>query len=171
MLEMRFLTITLAALLATAALLGCGGDGDSSSGDNASSTEIPGGADPEAARVIDEWSKTLSEGDVEGAAEFFEIPSTAQNGTPPVELRTRAAVVAFNEALPCGAELIRAEPHGDEIILATFELTERPGPGECGGGVGAEATTAFIIEDGKIAEWVRAVGDADEPPPVTGPVV
>ena len=74
--------------------------------------EIPGGADPEAAQVIDEWSTALREGDVEAAAEYFELPSVAQNGTPPLELESREDVIAFNEALPCGAELVRAEEQG-----------------------------------------------------------
>ena len=39
--------------------------------------------------------------------------------------------------------------------LATFRLTERPGPGSCGTGTGATAQTAFLIEDGEIVEWRR----------------
>ena len=104
------------------------------------------------------------------AAEYFELPSVAQNGTPPLELDSRRDVILFNRARPCGAELIRAEEDG-RFTVATFELTERPGPGECGDGVGNEAKTAFVIEDGLITEWIRA---ADEPltePPAEGPVV
>jgi hypothetical protein len=42
-------------------------------------------------------------------------------------------------------------------VLATFELTERTGPGAgCGEGIGGEVRTLFGIEDGKIAEWLRA---------------
>ena len=153
---------TLAAVAMVA--LGCGSD------DEPEGSDVPGGADPEATRVIEDWATALREGDVEAAAEYFELPSIAQNGTPPLELESREEVVLFNRALPCGAELIRAEEDG-RFTVATFELTERPGPGECGAGVGNEAKTAFVIEDGLITEWIRA---ADEPltePPAEGPVV
>ena len=139
-------------------------------GDDSDEAEVPGGADPDATRVIEDWATALREGDVEAAAEYFELPSVAQNGTPPLELDSRRDVILFNRALPCGAELIRAEEDG-RFTVATFELTERPGPGECGDGVGNEAKTAFVIEDGLITEWIRA---ADEPltePPAEGPVV
>jgi hypothetical protein len=160
----RFPSAALAAL-ASAALIACGGDGD-----DPADPEIPGGADPEAAQVIEDWSVALREGDIEAAAEYFEVPSIAQNGTPPLELESRRDVISFNEALPCGAELVRAEDR-DRFIVATFELTERPGPGECGAGVGSEARTAFVIEDGLITHWIRA---GDEPllePPADEPVV
>jgi hypothetical protein len=149
---------SVAALFVFAFLTtGCGRD-------DSEKSDIPGGADPEAVQVIDDWSRTLMEGDVEGAAEYFALPSVAQNGTPPIPIETRGQAVAFNEALPCGAELVAAEEDG-EFIIATFELTERPGVGECGAGVGEEAKTAFVIEDGKIVEWRRVVGDEVEPAP------
>ena len=106
--------------LALCAALAACGDGDSGG------QEVPGGADSEAVEVIDDWSTALRDGDVEAAAEFFDVPSLAQNGTPPLELSSRQEVIEFNEALPCGAELVRAEAHG-RFVLATFELTERPG--------------------------------------------
>jgi hypothetical protein len=146
------------AALAIAFLTGCGGEDDSDE------PAVPGGADPEAVRVIDDWSATLRDGDVEGAAKYFALPSVAQNGTPPIPLATREDAIQFNEALPCGAELIRAEEEGG-FVVATFELTERPGPGECGAGVGVEAKTAFVIEDGLIAEWRRVAGDEVQPAP------
>lgn len=142
---------------------GCGGD----DGDGGAS--VPGGADPEEVEVIEAWSDDLRAGEVEAAADYWEIPSIAQNGTPPLELDNRKAVIAFNEALPCGAELIRAETQG-EYTVATFELTERPGAGKCGAGTGETARTAFVIEDGKIAEWLRAVDEVVEPP-AEGPIV
>jgi len=150
----------LAGAIVCALLAGCG-DG----GDDQPSEEIPGGADPEAAEVIDQWSDALREGDLEAAADFFKVPSTAQNGTPPLELSSREEVIAFNEALPCGAELIRAESGENEITVATFELTERPGPGKCGTGTGATAKTAFVIEDGLITEWRRIADDPLVEPP------
>ena len=64
----------------------------------------------------------------------------------------------------------RGRPTRARFIIATFELTERPGGGQCGPGAGGEAKTAFVIEDGQIIEWRRAVGDEVEPAP-EGPVV
>jgi limonene-1,2-epoxide hydrolase len=153
----------LTAVVFSAAALGaCGGSDDEG--------HIPGGADPDTVDVIREWADELRAGDVEAAADRFEIPSTVQNGTPPLRLTDRAEVVAFNESLPCGAELTEAEPSG-EYTIATFELTERPGPGECGSGVGETARTAFVVHDGRIAEWRRVVDAPPPEPPPTGPVV
>jgi hypothetical protein len=140
----------LIALLVAVALLspGCGGDEDTTT------VEIPGGADPEAVTVIDEWAKTLSEGDIHGAADFFAVPSVATNG-PTFEIESPDDARAFNAALPCGARLVEAHPRGDYVI-AVFQLTERPGPGTCGDGVGQKAATAFMISSvGKITEWHR----------------
>jgi hypothetical protein len=149
-----------------AVALGCGDGGD----DGSESEEIPGGADPEAAQVIKEWADDLRSGDVEAAADHFRIPSIAQNGAPALRLGSREDVLAFNASLPCGAELTEAETHG-EFTIATFELTERPGEGECGEGTGAEAKTAFVIEDGLIIRWIRVVDEDDLPPPAEGPIV
>ena len=151
-----------AALICALALAGCGGSDDEA--------EVPGGADPDAVEVIKEWADELRAGDVEAAADRFEIPSIVQNGTPPLQLTDRGDVIAFNESLPCGAELTRAERSG-RFVIATFELTERPGPGECGSGVGETAKTAFVIHDGRIAEWLRVVDTEDATPPGEGPVV
>ena len=173
---MRALPILVCTALAAApAFTGCGTDeGEESDaqltieGTVEERAEIPGEADPEEVRVIDEWSRTLREGDVEGAAGYFEVPSIAQNGTPPLPLASREEVIAFNEALPCGAILTRAEMKG-RFTIATFELTERPGPGECGTGTGRPAKTAFVIRGGLIVEWRRA--PVDTAPPAEGPVV
>jgi hypothetical protein len=133
------------ALVAAALLSGsCGG------GDDDDRSLVSGHED---VAVIEGWVETLAEGDVEGAAGYFAVPSVAENGTPPVTLRTRTDVIAFNRSLPCGAELVRARPAG-RFIVATFRLTERPG-GDCGSGTGNLARTAFIVRDGKIAEWRR----------------
>ena len=138
--------VTIAAILA-----GCGGeDGDAT-------TSIPGGADPADVQVIDDWARTLRAGDVSGAADYFAIPSVAQNGGT-VRIDALADARAFNSSLPCGAVLVEAVSAGD-LTIATFKLTERPGPGACGFAVGAEATTAFLIEDGKIVEWRRILDD------------
>jgi hypothetical protein len=136
----------LFATIAAMALMACDSDGESA--------DVPGGADPESASVIDEWATTLAAGDVEAAAELFAIPSVAQNGGLEIEIETADDARFFNASLPCGAELTRAEAEG-ELTIATFVLKERPGPGSCGEGTGMTAKTAFVIEDGEIVEWRR----------------
>jgi hypothetical protein len=145
----------VALLLATAsiALAACGGDDEST-------TTVPGGADPADVAVIDDWARTLNEGDVEGAAGFFALPSIAQNG-PTLRIDSVEDARLFNSSLPCGAVLTEAVEEG-EFTVATFELTERPGPGSCGSGAGASARTAFKIEDGKIVEWRRVVDEGED---------
>ena len=133
---------------------GCGGY--SNEGDRPESPEA----------VIREWADTLRAGDVRGASEFFALPSTVANGTPPVTLQTRADVRLFNASLPCGARLLRTSSSAG-FVTAVFRLTERPGPGSCGSGTGATARTTFVIRDGKIKEWRRV---ADQPAP-GGPIV
>lgn len=148
----------LAGLLCVLALGACGGgDGPGSAHD------IPGGAEPDDVRVIDDWARTLREGDIDGAARYFAIPSVAENGPTLIEIRDREDARLFNASLPCGAELVRAVPEGD-FVVATFELTERPGPGSCGSGTGAAAQTAFVIEDGRIVEWRRVGAGGEEAP-------
>ncbi len=48
-------------------------------------------------------------------------------------------------------------------MIATFRLTERPGPGTCGSRRRATARqTAFEIDpDGKIRQWRRVVTEGD----------
>ena len=145
-----------ATLIAAAALAACGGSEEDG-------TTIPGGADPAAVEVIDDWARTLRAGDVNGAAEFFAVPSLAVNGLA-LEINDVADARRFNASLPCGAILEEAVEQ-DGFTVATFELTERPGPGTCGSGTGATANTAFKIEDGKIVEWRRVVGDEGDARP------
>jgi hypothetical protein len=133
----------LTALAATLFLAACGGDDD----------DTGGPAGHESVQVIEGWVDTLASGDVEGAADYFALPSVVENGTPPITLHTHADAVTFNRSLPCGAKLIRARPAG-RLIDATFRLTERPG-GDCGSGTGLKARTAFLIRDGKIELWRR----------------
>jgi hypothetical protein len=157
-------TLSIWLLLASLIAAGCGGGSDSKE------SSIPGGADAEQVDVIQDWADDLRSGDVEAAADHFKLPSVAVNGTPPLALRTRGQVRAFNASLPCGAELTRAEPHAG-FIIATFELTERPGPGDCGTGVGVTAQTAFLIEDGLIVEWRRVDGEPAADPSTESPVI
>ena len=152
-------------MLAAAGLLsaaGCGGSSNQST--------VPGGADPDAVRVIQSWVDALRAGNVEDASRFFSLPTVVQNGTPPLELTQRRQVIQFNESLPCGARLTRAEPRG-RFIVATFVLTERPGPGECGAGVGQTAQTAFAIHGGHITEWRRVAETQPSAPTGTAPVI
>lgn len=165
-----------AGLLAVAVLAGCEreepdlggassepGAGQAESTEEAPTTEeIPGGADPAETRVIDEWTRALSRGDVAAAARLFAIPSVAQNGPALIRIRDAADARLFNASLPCGARLIDATPEG-KFVVATFELSERPG-GDCGSGAGETARTAFEIEDGEIVEW-RRVADGRGPAP------
>ena len=152
------------ALLAALCLIGAAGCGSSSNDE----TTIPGDADADAVRVIKDWADELRAGDVIAASERFALPSVVQNGTPPLELTSRRQVEAFNRSLPCGAKLTEATSSG-RFTVATFELTERPGEGECGDGVGETAKTAFVIHNGLITEWRRVV-DLDRGTS-TGPVV
>jgi hypothetical protein len=157
--------IAVVAALGIAALSGCGSSdeetttirGGSSGGE---STTIPGGADPETVQVIKGWADELRSGDVAAASERFALPTVVQNGTPPLRLTSRRAVEGFNRSLPCGARLTEAVP-ADRFTIATFELTERPGPGECGSGVGETAKTAFVVRKGLITQWRRVV-DTDQ---------
>jgi hypothetical protein len=132
---------------ATGLVCSCGGGG----GDGSSKPSIPAGH--EAVAVIEGWVEALSAGDVEGAADYFALPSVAENGTPPLTLRSRADAITFNRSLPCGARLVRAQPLG-RFIAATFRLTDRPG-GDCGPGTGRLARTAFVVRGGKIVQWRR----------------
>ena len=122
-----------------------------------------GSVDPAAARVIRAWADTLRRGDVTGAARYFALPSLVSNGTPALQLRTRADVREFNRALPCGAKVIKLVPAAHGFVLATFRLTERPGAGSCGSGTGATARTGLRVRQGHITDWLRVPDE--EPPP------
>jgi hypothetical protein len=160
---MRARAVIAVSTLALGGLAGCG-----SSGGGKDDTTIAGGAKPANVQVIREWADELRAGDVSAASERFALPSVIQNGTPPIQLTDRREVEAFNRSLPCGAELTAAIESG-KYTIATFKLTERPGPGECGKGVGEQAKTAFVIENGLITQWRRVVDTAA--PADQGPVV
>ena len=119
--------------------------------------------DPGDVRIVRAWADALRHGDVRVAARYFAVPSLVANGTPPIELKTRADVRFFNRTLPCGARLIGTEPAPKGFFIATFRLTERPGEGECGSGTGATARTAFRVRDEHITDWLR-VQDIDSAP-------
>jgi hypothetical protein len=151
-------------------LAACGGGGSEPTSTQATAAPsgsqddpIPGGADPADAELIARWASTLRRGDVAGAAGFFSIPSVAENGPTLFRIHDRDDARLFNASLPCGARLIEAVAEG-QFVVATFRLTERPGPGSCGTGTGQTAKTAFVIEDGKFVEWRRVEIDADQVP-------
>jgi hypothetical protein len=173
----------LAALvLGTAA---CGGGDDDDGGDRpraaatatASATATPDATtepestpqpessppDPADVRIVRDWADTLRAGHVRAAARFFALPSLVSNGTPPIKLETRAEAEFFNRTLPCGAKLIDTAPAPRGFFIATFLLTERPGPGECGSGTGETARTAFRVRDDQITDWLR-VQDIESAP-------
>jgi len=154
--------IAAVAALGFAILSGCGSSGEKS-------TTVRGGADPATVQVIKGWADDLRAGDVAAASKRFAIPSVVQNGTPPLQLTTRSQVEAFNRSLPCGAKLTDAVAV-DRFTIATFVLTERPGPGECGNGVGETAKTAFVIRRGLITQWRRVV-ESNQGTSTQGPVV
>jgi limonene-1,2-epoxide hydrolase len=145
----------LASVTIALALTACNGDESSSTtgADTTTGSSIPGNADPTDVEVIDAWVRALDRNDIDAAAGYFAIPSSTLNGIP-LEIRTRADARRFNSSLPCGAHLVRADSHA-AFTIATFRLSERPGPGSCGSGVGNKAATAFAIEDGKITDWRR----------------
>jgi hypothetical protein len=180
----------LAALAAVAAMAvaGCGGgggSGDPAQGGSSGGAQSGGAAngagggsgkggaslrpaDPAVTKVIRHWSDALRRGDVKRATDDFAIPSLVENNSPPMRLRARADVRAFNESLPCGASLERTYRMG-RYTAAVFRLTDRPG-GACGTGIGGQAATAFVIRRGRIVEW-RRLPDPVGPTDVPGPVV
>jgi hypothetical protein len=149
--------------LCVAVLPGCG----SSSKETSS---VAGNADADAVQVIQSWADELRAGDISAASDKFAIPSFVQNGSPVVQLANRQEVEQFNQSLPCGARLTAASASG-RYTIATFVLTERPGPGQCGSGVGEAAKTAFVIQDGHIREWRRVVDAEPTGPTRTEPVI
>lgn len=106
--------------------------------------------------VIKAWADALRHGDIKQAARYFALPAYVSNGTPVFRLRKRREVELWNETLPCGGKFKEAVDTG-AYVVATLVLTERPGPGTCGTGVGNEAYTAFLIRRHKIVQWRRVV--------------
>jgi hypothetical protein len=106
--------------------------------------------------VVRGWSEALRHGDVDRATRYWDVPATVANGDQPYRLLTRRAVRFWNESLPCGAKLQSVE-RDSNYVLATFVLTERPGRGRCGSGVGRRARTLFLLRgERKIVQWLRA---------------
>ena len=154
------LTLVLAATLAS-----CGVDGEvtvTATPEAEAPSDVATDADQADVDVIDDWASALAAGDVDGAARLFAIPSVAQNGLL-YPIKDFDDARRFNASLPCGGELVEARDEG-AFVVATFELRERPGAGTCGDGTGETATTAFVIEDGRIVEWRRVFDDGTPTP-------
>jgi hypothetical protein len=177
---MRFTTLLVAGALTVG---GCGSGTSALLHRDHSPSSPAGGAPADAVRVIRGWSQALRTGHVVAAAAYFRIPSVFFVGDgPPVQIRSRIEAQIANAALPCGAELISTHRMG-RFINALFRLTNRPGQGGasgCGSGAGQTARTNFLIENGRIVEWLRAPdqpGDngspktspAQPPPPGSAP--
>jgi hypothetical protein len=122
----------------------------------------PASASDEA--VVRGWAAALRRGHLERAVRYFAIPSVVSNGTSPIKLTSRADVRFFNRTLPCGAKVLRVEDTGTYVV-ARFALTERPGKGRCGSGVGGQASTAFLIRRHHIVQWRRVVEPAPDATP------
>jgi hypothetical protein len=106
--------------------------------------------------VIRGWADALRAGRVNQASRFFAIPTIVLDGANPQRtLPSMRAVRNFNRGLPCGARLVKTVRGQGSFVVATFRLTERPGPGSCEGGVGQLADTAFLIEKRHIVQWLR----------------
>ena len=159
----------IAPLLALG-LVACGSNGDAErfslttpGTDDMVVREIEGSEKPRQGKpthdevsVIRGWADALRAGRVNQAARFFAIPTIVLDGTNPQRrLPSMTAVRNFNRGLPCGARLVKTIRGKGSFVVATFRLTERPGPGRCGGGVGRLADTAFLIERRHIVQWLR----------------
>jgi hypothetical protein len=107
------------------------------------------------AHVIRSWASQLRHGHVARAARLFALPAVVANGFSPVKISTRKQARQFNLLLPCGAVPIKLVRQVHHLVLTTFRLVNRTGPGAhpCGGG--GKAWTAFRIEHGRIKAWYR----------------
>jgi hypothetical protein len=115
--------------------------------------------------VIRGWADALRAGHVSAAAQFFALPALVADGVNPLHSLTKRTDVVnfFNNALPCGAKLVNTRRGESSFVIATFKLTERPGPGDCGTAVGNPAYTAFLIERRHIVQWRRALPPPKQP--------
>jgi hypothetical protein len=174
---MRVRSVLLAAAATALAASGCGNDKVAPTGGGGGASTAPAppaapdveetrrAADPAAVGVIRGWTDAQRASDVDRATSYFAVPAIVQNGTPPLELPTRAAVRSFNASLPCGAVLVRTSAGTQTgFTVATFRLVNRPG--ERCDGTGHEARTAFQIQGGKIHAWLR-IPDRASPTPLT----
>jgi hypothetical protein len=106
-------------------------------------------------RVIRGWTSQLRHGHVARAARYFGLPAVVANGFDPVTISTRKEARQFNKLLPCGAVVTKLERQVHHLVLTTFRLVDRTGPGAhpCGGG--GTAQSALRVEHGLITQWYR----------------
>ncbi len=159
------LTLAVLPVLVVAAGCGGGGGGDSKSAqrppDHKAATAGPPvdarQANRAAVKTIRDWANAVRNSHIEAAAALFSLPTIAVNGPDPNLLRTRQEVTLWNEALPCGAALLRAvDVRG--WTVARFRLVHRRGS-QCDANGASTASTAFAMRHGKIALWVRVRDD------------
>lgn len=159
---MRPLAATLA--LAVAAIgIGCGGTGRAElttkgeAGPRGGPSEVvPSDRDSDEA-VIRGWNDAVNSGDYDRAAAYFARDALVVQ-VAPIRLETRADAEAFNEGLPCRADITDIESD-DDSTLAAFELREGR-TGECE--EGGAARVRFVIADGQIEQW-RQLPAGSEP--------
>jgi hypothetical protein len=116
--------------------------------------------------VIRGWANALRAGHVNQAAAFFALPALIADGTSPKRrVADRNEIRDFNRGLPCGAKLLETKRGADSFVVATFKLTERPGPrpAPCGDGTGGLAAVIFLVERHHIVQWLRAADPAQPP--------
>ena len=126
-------------------------------------------ADAERLRpVIRAWANAMRESRAEAAAELFRLPAIVFQGSiGDVEIGDRATLVAFHEALPCGARLVSVQPQG-RFVVGTFRLADRPGS-KCDA-PGETARVGFVAKRRRFTEWWQAPDDPKvEPGPPARP--
>jgi limonene-1,2-epoxide hydrolase len=129
-----------AALLAMAALAGCGGGSDSHAIQPRHFSD---------AQVIRGWMAALNAADYVSAASYFAPDALVQQQSI-FRLHTRDAAIAFNSSLPCKGRVTETEDEG-RTTVATFAL--RPGPFARPENCDQPVRVRFRIEDGKFKEW------------------
>jgi hypothetical protein len=149
--DMKRRAICGVVLVGAVVVAGCG-----SSEKTTSKPKAPPASASGPAGVIKGWADSLRSGNVKAAARYFALPARVSNGGGAVRLTSRDSVEAFNATLPCGAKVVSTRQIAKGFTLATFELTERPGAGTCGSGVGDTASVAIRVRKGKITDWRRA---------------
>jgi hypothetical protein len=162
----------LGAVVALALVIaGCGGSSEPDRPRPTTPKSPPVAAAPERApvtdaetRVIRGWSDELRHGDVQAAAKYFSVPARVSISESD-ELNSARQVVDFNDSFPCGARLLRVTRTVDHLVLAEFELTDRPG-GACDS-VGTRASFAILIDGDDHISRLMMVPMGEEPPPAS----
>jgi limonene-1,2-epoxide hydrolase len=109
-----------------------------------------GGAKASAAGVVRAWSKALSAGNNDAAADLFAPGAEVVQEGVVTRLRTHADAVAWNAGLPCSGKIVSLSANG-AVVRATFLLGNRRSR-RCDG-PGRHATAIFRIRGGKIVLW------------------